>query len=232
MSLDGSGGMAMAYTARKFHRENMKILTATTTVGGGIEENGGGYTRWFFGKLSTKKKSAKRVSLSEHANHLRKQTLKQMSRILTTKQAARGFLALGEYFQRLRALREENKEKRSTRKKSQLPRVMLARDLFIWIVAFEREYRLSLEEQNRRVNEIQTALQAHISDTEVQLLVDSCLNHYTNLFRIKADAARADACYLVSGGWQTSTERLFQLIGGFRPSELLNFCVATPSSTN
>ncbi|XP_048618694.1 uncharacterized protein LOC106423825 [Brassica napus] len=59
MSLDGSGGMAMAYTARKFHRENMKILTATTTVGGGIEENGGGYTRWFFGKLSTKKKSAK-----------------------------------------------------------------------------------------------------------------------------------------------------------------------------
>ncbi|CAF1979828.1 hypothetical protein YC2023_083875 [Brassica napus] len=222
MSLDGSGGMAMAYTARKFHRENMKILTATTTVGGGIEENGGGYTRWFFGKLSTKKKSAKRVSLSEHANHLRKQTLKQMSRILTTKQAARGFLALGEYFQRLRALREENKEKRSTRKKSQLPRVMLTRDLFIWIVAFEREYRLSLEEQNRRVNEIQTALQAHISDTEVQLLVDSCLNHYTNLFRIKADAARADACYLVSGGWQTSTERLFQLIGGFRPSELLN----------
>ncbi|KAF3598066.1 hypothetical protein DY000_02023840 [Brassica cretica] len=131
MSLDGSGGMAMAYTARKFHRENMKILTATTTVGGGIEENGRGYTRWFFGKLSTKKKSAKRVSLSEHANHLRKQTLKQMSRILTTKQAARGFLALGEYFQRLRALREENKEKRSTRKKSQLPRVMLARDLFI-----------------------------------------------------------------------------------------------------
>ncbi|CAH8351784.1 unnamed protein product [Eruca vesicaria subsp. sativa] len=63
MSLDGSGlgGMAMAYTARKLHRENMKILTATTatTVGGGNEENGGRYTRWFFGKLSTKKNSAK-----------------------------------------------------------------------------------------------------------------------------------------------------------------------------
>ncbi|KAL0699841.1 hypothetical protein Bca4012_055963 [Brassica carinata] len=48
-----------------------------------------------------------------------------------------------------------------------------------------------------RVNKIQTALQDLISDTELQLLVDSCLNHYTNLFRIKADAARADACYLV-----------------------------------
>ncbi|KAF8109901.1 hypothetical protein N665_0089s0021 [Sinapis alba] len=59
MSLDGSGGMAMAYMARKFHRENTKILTTTTTVGGGNEGNGGGYTRWFFGKLSTKKNSAK-----------------------------------------------------------------------------------------------------------------------------------------------------------------------------
>ncbi|CAH2033586.1 unnamed protein product [Thlaspi arvense] len=65
MSLDGSGlggiAMAEAYTARKFHRENMKILTANaaTTVGGRVEENGGGYSRWFFGKLSTKKTSAK-----------------------------------------------------------------------------------------------------------------------------------------------------------------------------
>lgn len=65
MSLDGSGlgGMAMAeaYTARKFHRENMKILTASTatTVGGGIGDTGGGYCRWFWGKLSTKKNSPK-----------------------------------------------------------------------------------------------------------------------------------------------------------------------------
>lgn len=64
MSLDGSGlgGMAMAeaYTARKFHRENMKSITANAaTTAGGIEENGGGSGRWFFGKLSTKKNSAK-----------------------------------------------------------------------------------------------------------------------------------------------------------------------------
>lgn len=38
------------------------------------------------------------------ADHLRKETLQQISRILTTRQAARGLLALGEYFQRLRAL--------------------------------------------------------------------------------------------------------------------------------
>ncbi|KAH6796679.1 bZIP transcription factor family protein [Perilla frutescens var. hirtella] len=38
------------------------------------------------------------------ADHLRQETLQQISRILTTRQAARGLLALGEYFQRLRAL--------------------------------------------------------------------------------------------------------------------------------
>lgn len=63
MSLDGSGFggvLAEAYTARKFHRENMKILTATAaTTTGGIEENGGRSGRWFFGKLITKKNSAK-----------------------------------------------------------------------------------------------------------------------------------------------------------------------------
>lgn len=44
------------------------------------------------------------TSLLEQADHLRKQTLQQMSKILTTRQAARGLLALGEYFHRLRAL--------------------------------------------------------------------------------------------------------------------------------
>lgn len=38
------------------------------------------------------------------ADYLRQETLQQISRILTTRQAARGLLALGEYFQRLRAL--------------------------------------------------------------------------------------------------------------------------------
>jgi transcription factor TGA len=38
------------------------------------------------------------------ADHLRHTTLLQMHRILTTRQAARGLLALGDYFQRLRTL--------------------------------------------------------------------------------------------------------------------------------
>ncbi|XP_010519860.1 PREDICTED: transcription factor TGA1-like isoform X2 [Tarenaya hassleriana] len=44
------------------------------------------------------------VSFVNQADHLRHETLQQMYRILTTRQAARGLMALGEYFQRLRAL--------------------------------------------------------------------------------------------------------------------------------
>lgn len=42
--------------------------------------------------------------LSKQADHLRKETLRNVSELLTTRQTARGLLALGEYFQRLRAL--------------------------------------------------------------------------------------------------------------------------------
>lgn len=42
--------------------------------------------------------------LSKQADHIRQEALQQMSRILTTRQTARWLLALGEYFQRLRAL--------------------------------------------------------------------------------------------------------------------------------
>jgi transcription factor TGA len=63
---------------------------------------------------------------------------------------------------------------------------------------------------------------AHVSEIELNILVELGLNHYHNLFRMKADAAKADVFYLLSGVWRTSTERFFLWIGGFRPSELLN----------
>ncbi|XP_077213752.1 transcription factor TGA1-like [Tasmannia lanceolata] len=44
------------------------------------------------------------ISFVNQADHLRQETLQQMYRILTTRQAARGLLALGDYIQRLRAL--------------------------------------------------------------------------------------------------------------------------------
>jgi hypothetical protein len=44
------------------------------------------------------------VLLQPQADNLRQQTLHQMRRILTTRQAARCFLSIGEYYSRLRAL--------------------------------------------------------------------------------------------------------------------------------
>ncbi|EEF48435.1 transcription factor TGA7 [Ricinus communis] len=90
------------------------------------------------------------------------------------------------------------------------------------ITTFEMEYAHWLEEEHKYVSELRTALQAHITDIELRILVENGLNHYNNLFRMKADAAKADVFYLISGKWRTSVERFFQWIGGFRPSELLN----------
>ncbi|XP_021721307.1 transcription factor TGA7-like [Chenopodium quinoa] len=87
---------------------------------------------------------------------------------------------------------------------------------------FEMEYGHWVEEQNRQNCELKNALQADVSDVELRILVEGGLNHYYSLFRIKADAAKADVFYLLSGMWRTSVERFFLWIGGFRPSDLLN----------
>lgn len=84
------------------------------------------------------------------------------------------------------------------------------------------EYNHWVEEQQRQVAELRKALQVHITDIELQILVESSLNHYHNLFCMKANAAKTDVFYLMSGVWRTSAERFFLWIGGFRPSELLN----------
>ncbi|XP_042512926.1 transcription factor TGA1-like isoform X2 [Macadamia integrifolia] len=54
---------------------------------------------------------------------------------------------------------------------------------------------------------------------------DGGMNHYYDLFRMKAAAAKADVFYIMSGMWKTSAERFFLWIGGFRPSELLKVLI-------
>lgn len=94
--------------------------------------------------------------------------------------------------------------------------------IFAGIAAFEMEYGHWIDEQERKIAELKNVLQSPIGDAELHLMVESVLNHYCNLFRMKRDAAKADAFYLVSGMWRTSVERFFLWIGGFRPSELIN----------
>ncbi|XP_020212519.1 transcription factor TGA4 isoform X2 [Cajanus cajan] len=93
------------------------------------------------------------------------------------------------------------------------------------IVAFEFEYGQWVEEQQRRNEELRHAFQTQAPDAQLHALVQSVLNHYSSLFRMKADAAKADVLYLISGVWKASVERIFLWIGGSRPSQLLNIIV-------
>jgi transcription factor TGA len=93
------------------------------------------------------------------------------------------------------------------------------------VTTFEMEYGHWVEEQNRQICELRNALNAHIGDTELQMLVTDGLSHYFQLFRIKATATKADVFYVMSGMWKTSAERFFLWIGGFRPSELIKVLV-------
>uniref|UniRef100_A0A2P2LQT7 Transcription factor TGA7 n=1 Tax=Rhizophora mucronata TaxID=61149 RepID=A0A2P2LQT7_RHIMU len=93
------------------------------------------------------------------------------------------------------------------------------------IATFEMAYGHWVEKQHKMICELRIALQAQVTDVELKILIENGLNHYNNLFRMKADAAKADVFYLISGKWRTSVERFFLWIGGFRPSELLNILV-------
>ncbi|XP_023552718.1 transcription factor TGA1-like isoform X1 [Cucurbita pepo subsp. pepo] len=93
------------------------------------------------------------------------------------------------------------------------------------ISAFESEYEQWVEEQNRQICDLRTAVHADITDIELRILVENAMRHYFKFFRMKAKAAKADVSYIMSGMWKTSAERLFLWIGGFRPSELLKVLI-------
>lgn len=98
---------------------------------------------------------------------------------------------------------------------------------FYWIqpfagaLAFDLEYARWLEEHNRQVNELRTAVNSHAGDTELRIIVDGVISHYEDIFRLKGIAAKADVFHVLSGMWKTPAERCFLWLGGFRSSELL-----------
>lgn len=92
-------------------------------------------------------------------------------------------------------------------------------------MAFDVEYARWLEEQNRQINELRSAVNSHASDAELRVIVDNIMAHYDDIFRLKGIAAKADVFHLLSGMWKTPAERCFLWLGGFRSSELLKvFC--------
>ncbi|XP_073525648.1 uncharacterized protein [Phyllobates terribilis] len=100
-------------------------------------------------------------------------------------------------------------------------RTYIRPDINAGIAAFDKEYSEWLEEQYRRICMLRNAVKAGLCDAQLQTLVQGSLNHYHNLFQMKAQVAKLDVFYLMSGAWRASVERFFLWIGGFRPSDLL-----------
>ena len=88
-------------------------------------------------------------------------------------------------------------------------------------LAFDVEYARWLEEQNRQINELRSAVNSHAADTELRTIVENATAHFDDIFRLKGIAAKADVFHILSGMWKTPAERCFLWIGGFRSSELL-----------
>lgn len=101
------------------------------------------------------------------------------------------------------------------------PHAYLRNDINAGITTFDKQYSEWLKEQYKRNCELKIALEADVTEAELQIHVEENLNHYSKLFQLKAEIAKFDVFYLMSGAWRTSVECFFLWIGGFRPSDLL-----------
>ncbi|XP_029118361.1 transcription factor TGAL5 isoform X2 [Elaeis guineensis] len=86
---------------------------------------------------------------------------------------------------------------------------------------FDMEYDRWLDENYKHMTNLRGGLQAHLPEGDLRVIVDECLTHYDEMFRLKGVAARADVFHLITGMWTTPAERCFLWMGGFKPSELL-----------
>ncbi|CAO1942364.1 unnamed protein product [Urochloa humidicola] len=100
-----------------------------------------------------------------------------------------------------------------------------AGDMSSGAAMFDMEYARWLEDDSKRLAELRGGLQAHLLDGNLGLIVEECVQHYDELFQLKAALARADVFHLLTGGWATPAERCFFWMGGFRPSELLKILI-------
>ncbi|RLN23257.1 liguleless2 [Panicum miliaceum] len=100
-----------------------------------------------------------------------------------------------------------------------------AGDMSSGAAMFDMEYARWLDDDSKRLAELRGGLQAHLLDGNLGLIVEECMQHYDELFQLKAALARADVFHLLTGSWATPAERCFFWMGGFRPSELLKILI-------
>lgn len=88
-------------------------------------------------------------------------------------------------------------------------------------LVFDMDYARWLDEHQKLINDLRSAVNSHMGDNDLHLLVDGVMAHYDEIFRLKSIGARSDVFHMLSGMWKTPAERCFMWLGGFRSSELL-----------
>ena len=86
---------------------------------------------------------------------------------------------------------------------------------------FDMDYARWLDEQQRLISDPRSAVNSHMGDNELRILVEGVMAHYDEVFRLKSIGAKTDVFHILSGMWKTPAERCFMWLGGFRSSELL-----------
>ncbi|ERM94038.1 hypothetical protein AMTRI_Chr04g250580 [Amborella trichopoda] len=93
-------------------------------------------------------------------------------------------------------------------------------------LAFDMEYARWLDEHQRQINDLRSAMNSHVGENELRILVDAVMQHYDEIFRIKGTGTKSDVFHMLSGMWKTPAERCFMWLGGFRSSELLKILLS------
>ena len=83
------------------------------------------------------------------------------------------------------------------------------------------DYARWLDEHQRMINDLRTAVNSQLGDNELRLIVDGVMSHYDEIFRLKDIGTKSDVFHMLSGMWKTPAERCFMWLGGFRSSEIL-----------
>ncbi|KAL0296755.1 UNVERIFIED_CONTAM: Transcription factor PERIANTHIA [Sesamum radiatum] len=87
--------------------------------------------------------------------------------------------------------------------------------------AFDIDYARWLDEHQRLIKNLRTTVNSHVTDSELQLIVDGVMSHYDEIFRLKSSGAKSDIFHILSGVWKSPAERCLMWLGGSRSSEVL-----------
>ncbi|XP_075484762.1 transcription factor TGA9 [Primulina tabacum] len=90
---------------------------------------------------------------------------------------------------------------------------------------FDMEYSRWLDDDLSHMSELKAAVQSHLSEGDLRVIVDGYIAHYDEIFRLKGVAAKSDVFHLITGMWATPVERFYHWMGGFRPSDLIKMLI-------